>query len=167
MFQLSPRSGARTGKRGVLQGLFKRNRVIQSLVNYRMIDPVTKITYRRDPPDCDTIRICCRRRDVNKLWHLLRDMRYSPLSTHDSGMTGTIDSPQWSTHSFNRSSMVQAGGRFWGSWACCTTHIATNSSHNVSENPEGGLSGRVPPTTLKITVSLRVTLANGTHPVRT
>jgi len=138
-------------------------------VNERMINPVAKATCHCVPLDCDItiIRIYRGRRDMNKQWDLLRDMRYSPSSCQDIGTRGAIDSPQSSTYSFNRPSTVDAGGRPTDSWARWATHVATNSSHSVSESPEGGLSGRSPFMTLSITVSLRETSANGMHPVRT
>ena len=134
-----------------------------------MTDPVAKITCRHVPLDCVIIiRICRHRRDMNKLWHFLGDMRHPPsASLHDFGMIGTIDFSHSSTLSFNRSSTVQAAGRPRSSWACCTAHVSTNSSHNASESPEGGLFGRPPSLTLSITVSIRLTSSNGTHPVRT
>jgi len=97
----------------VSQTLFKRSQIIQSLVNDRMIDPVTKITCCLVPPDCNIIiRTCRSRRDMNKLWYSLGDMGRTPSSCQDSRTSGAIDSPKSSTRSFNRPNFKYSAGRW-------------------------------------------------------
>ena len=92
---------------------------------------------------------------------------YPQLSSHCFGITGMIDFSQLSTSFFSQSSTTDADGRRLDSGPSSTTQVATSNSHNVSENPTGGLSGRSPFMTFQMTVTFLVVSLNGWHPVST
>ena len=103
---------------------------------------------------------------MNKLRHFWY-VGYPLVSRHCAGISGTNVSPQSSTHSFNWSRTVVAVGRFFDAGPSSATQVATNDSHNTSEIPSDGLSGRSPWMTLYITASVLLTSLNGRRPVRT
>ena len=111
------------------------------------------------------IRRCIR--VMNKLCRLRRYFGYPPLSCHSFRTGGTIDFPQLPASLFSQSSTMGADGRLLDSGPSSTTQVATNSSHNASENPEAGLSGRSPTMTLYMTKQLFFKPLNGGYPVKT
>jgi len=104
---------------------------------------------------------------MNKIRHFLERLGYRPLSCHRSGTNGTIDFSHRPTPFSSRPSINDADGRRLDSGPFSVTQVLTNSSHNSSENPEGGLSGRSPFMTFQTTVTFLVVSLNGWQPVRT